>query len=95
MITEDLKVASGTSCTKLAGAIAGIILKGNECTMTSIGAGALNQSIKAVCIAQRMLAPNGIIISVRPGFATLDLSGEKGGKEGETTAIRLKVLVEK
>jgi stage V sporulation protein SpoVS len=94
MSLEVLKVAGNTSCTKLAGAIAGCVSKGNDCEIIGIGAGPINQAIKAICIAQRMLAPNGIIISVRPGFASLDLSHEKGGKP-EVTAIKMKILVEK
>jgi stage V sporulation protein SpoVS len=94
MAVEVLKVAGNTPCTKLAGAIAGIVTKGNDCELLSIGAGPLNQTIKALCIAQRMLAPNGVVLSFRPGFVSLDLSQEKGGKS-DVTAIRIKVLVDK
>ena len=92
MTTEVLKVSSKTNVTKLAGAIAGIVQKGNECEIVGIGAGPNNQAVKAMCIANRMLAPNGIVLSFRPGFSTLDLSGEENGKS-EVTCIKFKVIV--
>jgi stage V sporulation protein S len=94
MIEETLKVAANTSATKLAGAIAGIVSKGNEASLISIGAGSLNQSVKAVIIANRMLAANGVSLSIHPGFLTLDLSAEAGGKS-EITALKLKIIVDK
>jgi stage V sporulation protein S len=83
---EVLKVKNSSNVQKLAGAIANIAQRKDECELVSIGAGAVNQATKAIIIARRMVAPLGINLLVIPAFVTLNLS-EEGGKE-EVTAIK-------
>lgn len=85
---ETLKAKKSTNVHDLAGAIAGVVAKGNVCEIVSIGAGALNQSVKAGIIARKMLSSSGVNLAFIPAFVTLDLSAEEGGKE-EVTAVKL------
>ena len=53
--------------------------------MQVVGAGALNQAIKAVCIARGFVAPNGYDLICVPAFTDIAIDGE------ERTAIKLLV----
>jgi stage V sporulation protein S len=92
---EELKVSKTTNPSSLAGAIVKITQKGVPCEITAIGAGPINQAVKAVAIANRLLGSSGVSLSVKPCFVTLDLSSEKEEGKAEVTAIRFKVIVEK
>lgn len=82
---EKFKVSSKTDSAKLAGAIAGAIRGGNEVEMQAVGAGLVNQAIKATAIARGFLSPSGIEIAVVPSFRDVQLHGE------ERTSIVLEV----
>ena len=49
----------------------------------TIGAGSLNQAIKAICIARGFVAPSGLNLVVVPAFSDITIDGE------EKTAIKL------
>ena len=51
----------------------------------AVGAGALNQAIKAIAIAKGFLAPSGIEIACVPSFTDVEIDGEA------RTAIKLVV----
>ena len=51
--------------------------------MQAIGAGAVNQAIKAIAIARGFVAPSGIDLVCIPAFVDLQIEGE------ERTAIKL------
>ena len=80
---EKLKVGSSTKPNLAAGAIAGIVRRDKKLEIQAIGAGAVNQSIKAVAIARGYVVANGLDIICRPAFIDID-TGDK-----ETTAIRI------
>ena len=80
---EILKVSSKSNPSKVAGAIANIFRENKNVELQTIGAGALNQAIKAVAIARGFLAPSGKNIVVIPSFNDCIINGE------EKTAIRL------
>ena len=82
---EVLKVSSRSNPNSVAGALAGIIREQGPVEMQTVGAGALNQAIKAVAIARGFLAPSGVELYCRPAFADILINGE------ERTAIRLLV----
>ena len=65
-----LKVSSSTKVNSLAGAIAGIIREEGVAEMSAIGAGAVNQAIKAIATAKGFLSPGGISIVCIPSFRT-------------------------
>lgn len=80
-----LKVSSKSSPASVAGAIAGMIKDGNPVELQSVGAGAVNQAVKAIAISRGFLAPIGIEIVCVPSFADIVIDGEY------RTAIRFTV----
>ena len=82
-MTTVLKVAAKTSPNSLAGALAGLIREDGKAEIQSIGAGALNQAIKAIAIARGFVAPGGIDLICIPAFCDIEIDGE------ERTAIKL------
>jgi stage V sporulation protein S len=82
---ETLRVSSKSKPNTVAGAIAGVIREQGLVEVQTVGAGALNQAIKAVAIARGFLAPSGIDLVCTPSFSDIDIDGN------ERTAIRLLV----
>ncbi len=79
-----LKVGSKSNPNSVAGAIANIFRENNESVeIQCIGAGALNQSIKAVAIARGFVAPLGKNLVCIPAFTDIVIDGS------EKTAIKL------
>lgn len=69
----------------VAGAMAGVV-RSSGCVMVQVvGAGALNQAIKAIAIARGYVAPGGIDLVCVPTFAEVEIDGER------RTAIRLRI----
>lgn len=84
---DFLKVSSKSSPASVAGAIAGMVKDGVPVNIQAVGAGAVNQAIKAIAIARGFLIPTGVDISVAPTFADIDIGGQR------RTAIRIAVYV--
>ena len=80
---EVLKVSSKSVPNSVAGALAGVIREKGITEIQAIGAGAINQAIKAVAIARGFLAPSGVDLIVIPAFTDILIDGE------ERTAIKL------
>lgn len=80
---DALKVSSKSNPNSVAGALAGVIREKGSAEIQAIGAGALNQSIKAIAIARGFLAPGGIELVCIPSFSGVEIGGE------ERTAIKL------
>lgn len=80
-----IKVSSESRTSAVAGAIAGVVREQNRADVQAIGAGAVNQAVKAVAIARGYLAEDGLDIICMPEFTTVDIDGK------ERTAIRLVV----
>lgn len=79
---EILKVASTSDTNSLAGAITGALEKDRLVEAHAIGAGAVNQAVKAIAIARRFIERQGNQLKVIPGFMDLVIDGE------EKTGIR-------
>ena len=73
---DFLKVSSKSSPASVAGAVAGLIKDGNPVRIQSIGAGAVNQAVKAIAIARGYLAPSGIDLVCSPSFIELEINGD-------------------
>lgn len=71
-----LKVSSKSAPNSVAGAIAGIIRTENKVQIQTIGAGALNQTIKAIAIARGYIAPTGQELVCVPFFKDIEVNGE-------------------
>ncbi len=82
---EILKVSSKSVPNSVAGALAEVIRTDKNAEIQAIGAGAINQAIKAIAIARGFLAPSGIELICIPAFTDIEVNGEK------RTAIRLLV----
>ena len=80
---DVLKVSSKSNPNSVAGAIAGVVREKGMAEVQSIGAGALNQAVKAVAIARGFLAPLGIELVCVPAFSEIIVDGE------ERTAMKL------
>ncbi|MDQ7827067.1 MAG: stage V sporulation protein S [Candidatus Eremiobacteraeota bacterium] len=73
---EILKVASMSNSNSVAGALAGVIREKGSAEMQAVGAGAINQAIKAIAIARGFVAPSGIDLVCIPAFKEIDINGE-------------------
>ena len=71
MDSEMLKVSSKSNPNSVAGAIAGIVTEKGQAELQAIGAGAINQVVKAIAIARGYIAPLGIDLITIPAFATV------------------------
>ena len=79
---QTLKVSAHSQTKALAGAIAAVIRIDGTVELQAIGAGAVNQAIKAVAIARGFVAPNGINLVMIPSFVEIIVNEE------ERTAIK-------
>lgn len=82
---EALKVSSKSSPNAVAGALAGVLRENGTAELQVVGAGALNQAIKAIAIARGFVAPGGLDLICVPAFTDIRINGE------ERTAIKLLV----
>jgi len=82
---DVFKVSARSRSTSVAGAIAGVIREGQVAEVQAIGAGAVNQAIKAVAIARGYLVRDGIDIVCVPNFVEVAIEGQ------ERTALKLTV----
>lgn len=74
---EILKVASRSNPNSVAGAIAGALEQDGVVELHAIGAGAVNQTVKAIAIARRLIeSEHSASIKVIPGFIELEIDGE-------------------
>jgi stage V sporulation protein S len=84
---EVLKVAGTSRPVSVAGAIAGVVRNQGRVEIHAIGAGAVNQAVKAIAISRGYLAPSGLDMVCIPSFIDLTIAGQ------ERTGIRLLVEV--
>ncbi len=80
---EVLKVSTKSNPNSVAGALAAIIKEKNIVEIQAVGAGAINQAVKAIAIARGFVAPSGKDIVCVPAFTEIEIDGE------ERTAIKL------
>ncbi len=74
---DILKVASRSNPNSVSGAIAGALEKDGVVEVHAIGAGAVNQTVKAIAIARRLLEHEGDSpVRVVPGFMEIEIEGE-------------------
>ena len=71
-----LKVSSNSIPSAVAGAIAGVVRAEGKVQIQTIGAGALNQSIKGIAIARGYIAPTGQELVCVPFFKDIEINGE-------------------
>lgn len=86
---EILKVASKSDPNSVAGAIAGAIESDGIVEVHTIGAGAVNQAVKAIAIARRLVDGGEENLTAIPGFIDLEIEGEE--KTGIKFVVTLNV----
>jgi len=81
--TEEpfLRVSAGSNPQSVASAIAHAIYEKRAVQLRAVGAGAVNQAVKAIAIASGYVAPRGMVLNCRPGFTTIE------SRDGEISAI--------
>lgn len=79
---EVLRVAADSKPKSVAGALAAVIREKGSAELQAVGAGAVNQAVKAIAIARGYVAPNGIDLITIPAFAEVSIENE------ERTAIK-------
>lgn len=79
---EVLKVSAHSKPKAVAGALAAVIREKGVAELQAIGAGAVNQAIKAIAITRGFVAPNGIDLVAVPAFVEIEIDSE------ERTAIK-------
>lgn len=79
---EVLKVSAQSSPKSVAGALAAVLRENGSAEVQAVGAGAVNQSVKAIAICRGYVAPNGIDLVCIPAFVEIIIEGE------ERTAIK-------
>ncbi|HBL37362.1 MAG TPA: stage V sporulation protein S, partial [Firmicutes bacterium] len=68
---EILKVSASSNPKSVAGALAAVVREKSKAEIQAVGAGAVNQSIKAIAIARGYVAPNGINLVCIPAFSEI------------------------
>lgn len=76
-----LRVSAGSNPQSVASAIAHSIYESRQCKIRAVGAGAVNQAVKAIAIARGYTAPRGLDLSCVPGFASIE------SHDGQISAI--------
>lgn len=82
---EMLKVSARSNPKSVAGALAAVLRTNGAVEVQAVGAGAVNQAVKAIAIARGYVAPNGIDLVAMPAFSEIEIGGR------ERTAIRFTI----
>ena len=80
---DVLRISTKSNPNSVAGAIAGLIKEKGKAEMQAIGAGALNQAVKAIAIARGFVAPAGVDLICIPAFTEIKI------EDDERTGIKL------
>jgi len=81
-IVEVLKVSAQSNPKSVAGALTAVLREKGTAEIQAVGAGAVNQAVKAIAITRGFIAPNGIDLVAVPAFVEISIDGE------ERTAIK-------
>lgn len=70
---DIIKVKAVSRTAAVAGAIAGVIREQKHAEVQAIGAGAVNQAVKALVLAKTFLTQDGIDIVCYPEFVNIEI----------------------
>ncbi len=73
---DVIKVSSRSVPKSVAGAVCAVIRGGGSATVEAVGAGAVNQAVKAVAVARTFLSEEGIDLVCMPEFGEFEVAGE-------------------
>src|ERR671935_1957333 len=80
---DVIKVSANSRTSAVAGAIAGVVREHHRAVVQAIGAGAVNQAVKALVLATGYLKNDGIFVTCVPEFADVTI------EDKVRTAIKL------
>ena len=83
---DVIKVKAVSRTAAVAGAIAGVMRDEKHAEVQAIGAGAVNQAVKAMVLAKNFLEQDGIDVVFTPEFVNVEIDGKV------RTAIRFSVV---
>jgi len=81
-----LKVSAKSNPNSVAGALAAVLRERENAELQAVGAGAINQAIKAVAIARTYLKANSMELVCVPSFIDVEISGNE--RTGISLAVR-------
>jgi len=70
---DIIKVKAVSRTAAVAGAIAGVIREQKHAEVQAIGAGAVNQAVKALVLAKNFLSQEGIALVCIPEFVNIEI----------------------
>lgn len=73
---DIIKVAGSSRTSSVAGAIAGVYREHHRAEVQAIGAGAINQAVKAMVLASSYLDKDGYRIVIAPRFSDVEIDGK-------------------
>ena len=73
---DIIKVKANSRTAAVAGAIAGVMREHKHADVQAIGAGAVNQAVKALVLAKGYLQEDGIAIVCIPEFVDVEIDGK-------------------
>ena len=80
-VEDFLRVSASSNPQSVASAIAHAVYDNRAVKLRAVGAGAVNQAVKAIAIARGYVAPRGLDLTCKPGFTTIE------SRDGEISAI--------
>lgn len=86
LMTAELRVSTRSEPRTLAGAVNKFQGEGFKVTLCAIGAGAVNQAMKAITVCRQMVSPEGDDLVVQPAFSSVVVD------ERTRTVLRLHVI---
>lgn len=89
MESVNLKISSKSNPSSVAGAIAGMINENKQVELSAVGAGAVNQAVKAIAIVRGFVAPTGKNLVCMPAFTTMNI------EETDRTGIKFIIKEER
>jgi stage V sporulation protein S len=88
--TSVLKVSAKSNPNSVAGALAAVLRERETAELQAVGAGAINQAIKAVAIARSYLKTSQIDLVCVPSFIDVEINGNE--RTGISLAIERRIL---
>lgn len=73
---DIIKVRAVSRTAAVAGAIAGVVRDDMHAEIQAIGAGAVNQAVKAMVLAKNFLEQDGIDVAFVPEFVNVEIDGK-------------------
>ena len=74
---EILRVAAASNTKSVAGAIAAVMENDSRVELLAVGAGAVNQTVKAIAVTRGYVAPKGIELFTLIAFAKIEIDGNE------------------